>query len=676
MDELEARAGALLRTGARDQQAWLEAWTRSPIVWARLPALLSSPAPSPAARPFLCAAAVASCAAPGVSGEWCVAVARAVLALSPSHAVRCDAATVLEAAVAARNPSWLAPCWQRPRALQPRLRVATDALLDAGSGEERGWAQLCLAAGGPSTAVQWRRCFALGLGECLCEAASRVDPDWLAQELPRAPAVLLPVAELAGRASDALLAAVVACAARGELEQSGVRALGHLVALRDDEGPTLVPLLAPLVGRLLAAADGGRVMRLCASPPEEEEEEEEDDAIGKSSYDAALARLTRTVRAPATAYDMRCARLASIVGLAALRDPELRRWTAVRLAALPPPAALPDLLDASLLLRLAAACAVDDGGTERAAALQLHLLSADEAAKKGPAGAGLCRALCQLYAFALSLLESWEERSVLPPPAVLFVGRALSSPHPCRFSAAAAADFAASAILRLRLLLPPLGTGPPPGAPPRLLAAWLAHALLRPPVALPQVTLTWSYAAVAAHCLGAELLPLLLPLLRLEPDGNLDAALVLRVCGIRVPLDSSMPLTEAAAARLVEVTGQSEPALSRFPDSTLVLGAVLSSVHPVPIQLLAQAVCCNDLTVQASAVSLMLKRCPVPRELGVSLSAALLRQVHTPHAAQAIKLLHKINVSANWAFISTLGSPAGLVLSPDLVKFQESISGQ
>jgi hypothetical protein len=100
MDELEARAGALLRTGARDQQAWVEAWTRSPAVWSRLPALLSGPAPSPAARPFLCAAAVASCAAPGVTAEWRVAVARAVLALSPSHAVRCDAATVMEAAVA------------------------------------------------------------------------------------------------------------------------------------------------------------------------------------------------------------------------------------------------------------------------------------------------------------------------------------------------------------------------------------------------------------------------------------------------------------------------------------------------------------------------------------------------------------------------------------------------
>ena len=680
MEELEGRVAAFLQSGSREQQAWLETWTRSPAVWARLPGLLAA-GPSPSARPFLAAAAAASCAAPSAGPAWRSALARALLPLSPADAVRCDPGAVFEAAVAARSLALLAACWRRPAGLQPGLRAATDGLLDErAAGEERQpegarreWAALCLAAGGPRSPAQWSRCLRARLRECLMEAAGAADPAWLASVLPRDPPLLLPVVALAGRSSPALLAAAAAAAAaRDEWEREGTAALAHLLALPEPPSPSppppLLPLLAPLVARL---AERGPA--LCGL-----EEEEEDDEEGvtppppRGPYEAALERLTAVPRAARTAWDCRSERLAAACSLAALRDPPLRAWLRARLLALAaPPASASALLQAALLLRLAASTLADedahDALASRAAALQAHWLA-------GPRGdPALARAIVQLYALATALLEQWEESPALPPAALALVERAARAPHPCPASAAAAAAFAASALLRLRHLLPPLEAAPPPTAPPRLVAGWLALALAHHRRPLAPLALSWSYAAVAADALGPDL-PELLPLLRLEPDGSLDAVLVLRVCGVRVPFDawSMPPANEAAAARLVEVTGQFEPALARFPDSTLVLGAILSSVQPVPIQLLAQAVCCNDLTVQAAAVAMMLKRCPVPRGLGGPVTAALVRQVSTPHATQAIKLLHKISVDTNWAFLASM-APHGLVMSPDLAQFDASI---
>ncbi len=668
MEEVEARVASFLATGSREQRAWLEAWAASPATWSRLPSMLKGRPISAAALPWVGAAAARSCSQAGAPPGWGVQLARLLLAW-PEWAVRCDPDTVLQAAVAAQSHSIMAACWQRP---SPAVAAATASLLDRGYAGVP-WARLCVAAGGPSSPAQWSVCFQHLLGEALCEAASRVDPARLAAELPRAPELLLRVARLSGSCCDALLATVAALGISRATHRPAVAALLHLVALRSGGRPSLLRLLTPLFAHLSAAANGAVVAQLRGEPAQEDEDEpedEEDGGMGKTPYEAALARLTRGPRLKSSQYESCCRRLAQLCAAAALQDPQLRAWQRAQLAAIGLPSSAAQLLDAALLFQLCAGCVVDDVGTDKVAALQAHLVALQQ-----PPSNALSRCLVQLYALCLSMLETWEEASSLSPLVLGIVDRALRAPHPSPVSSFAARDFAASATLRMRHLLPLMPGPPPPAAPPRLVAGWLALLLQHRRLQQPQapLALSWTYAAVAADALRSDMVELV-PLMRLDSDGNLDAALVLRVCGLTVPFDfwKAVPPNETAAARLVEVTGKFEPALAFFPESTAILGAALASCTNVPQGLLCRAVCCDDLSVQAAGVALLLKKLPLAPEFGGAVTASLLRQVSAPHSTLAIKLLHKINLQAKWAYLMALPIK-GVVLSTDLAVFEKSL---
>jgi hypothetical protein len=258
--------------------------------------------------------------------------------------------------------------------------------------------------------------------------------------------------------------------------------------------------------------------------------------------------MTAIPQFPVSKYELSVKRLAKLVSLAAMTDVALREFvrSSVGLAASSlchAPSSLPELLDAAMLFQLLAGCCTDDAGSE----LLLNLL---QRVLKAPSFEWTLRRLVvQLFGVLCSLIELWEERRSLPGCVIQGIVASLS-PICDTVVQTAARDFAASAILRMRHLIPASAVSIPADASPRLVAAFLAlqqhHNLLRGPVVM-----SWTFAAVAAATGGPELARELLPS---RADGNLDALLVLRVCKVAVPnLRLPEARTESEAARLVEV---------------------------------------------------------------------------------------------------------------------------
>jgi hypothetical protein len=85
----------------------------------------------------------------------------------------------------------------------------------------------------------------------------------------------------------------------------------------------------------------------------------------------------------------------------------------------------------------------------------------------------------------------------------------------------------------------------------------------------------------------------------------------------------------------------------------------------------------EDLSLQAFAVRELLKRFSKEHinnpNLAIQLCSFLLCHIRSPHANDAIRLLHRINIDVNWIYLTKLLSPTKIAMVADFSLFKASV---